>query len=709
MPGHPGGVLHLRRGGTSVVIDLDAVPHPAIVHWGEELADSSDETLRNLAVAARPQRVSGGLDEPARATLVATQAGGWLGTPGLEGHRDGASFSVRLELVDLQADDHRAALSLVDRDARLSARLELRLGSAGLFHQQLTLRNDGDSPYTVQALHLTFPVPWDATEILDTTGRHLRERSPQRHPFGYGTHLRESRRGRPGADATLVLAAGRPGFGFERGRVHGVHVAWSGNHRLLAERSVSGEAVLAGGELLAPGEVVLAPGASLTSPDVVGSWGDGLSELAHRFHDEWRRRPAHPRRARPITLNTWEAVYFDHSLERLTALADAAASVGVERYVLDDGWFVGRRDDTAGLGDWYVDATVWPEGLHPLVDHVLACGMEFGLWVEPEMVNPDSDLARRNPDWILRARRSLPPSARQQQVLDLAHEDAYAYVAARLHALLDEYPIAYLKWDHNRDLLDAGSGPEGVARVREHTLALYRLLDELKAAHPGLEIESCASGGARVDLGILARTDRIWTSDTLDPLERLVNQRYTALVVPPELMGMHLTSPVVHSTGRTVDLDFSAAVALFGHVGIEWDLTATDDETRRRIAAWVEYAKSIRPLVATGRTVDVDGTEPGIDVRGIVANDGASAVFTLTQTDTTAAYPPGRVRIPGLDPARRYRLRTVGGSTSAAAQSGLSWQEHDITLTGRELDAVGLRPPVQYPQRSTVIELTAEN
>lgn len=704
-----GRVLHLHRGGTSVVVDLDAVPHPAIVHWGEELTDSSEQTLRSLAVAARPQRVSGGLDEPARATLVATQGGGWLGTPGLEGHRDGASFSVRLELVDLQADDHRAVLSLVDHEARLSAELELHVGVAGLLHQRITLRNTGDSRYTVQHLHLAFPVPWDATEILDTTGRHLRERSPQRHTFGYGTYLRESRRGRPGADATLVLAAGRPGFGFERGRVHGVHVAWSGNHRLVAERSVSGEAFLAGGELFAPGEVVLAPGASITSPEVVGSWGDGLSELAHRFHDEWRSRPAHPRRARPITLNTWEAVYFDHSLERLTALADAAASVGVERFVLDDGWFVGRRDDTAGLGDWYVDATVWPEGLHPLVDHVHGRGMEFGLWVEPEMVNPDSDLARQHPDWILRGRMALPPSARQQQVLDLSHEDAYAYVAERLHSLLEEYPIAYLKWDHNRDLLDAGSGPEGVARVREHTLALYRLLDELKAAHPGLEIESCASGGARVELGILARTDRIWTSDTLDPLERLTNQRYTALVVPPELMGMHLTSPVVHSTGRTVDLDFSAAVALLGHVGIEWDLTATDDATRSRIAAWVDLAKRVRPLVATGRTIDVDGTEPGIDVRGIVAHDRSSAVFTLTQTDTTVAYPPGRVRVPGLDPARTYRIRVVGGSTRAAAQSGLQWQEHDIRLTGRELDVVGLRPPVQYPQRSTVIELVAQS
>ncbi len=335
--------------------------------------------------------------------------------------------------------------------------------------------------------------------------------------------------------------------------------------------------------------------------------------------------------------------------------------------------------------------------------------MEFGLWVEPEMINPDSDLARRHPDWIMRGRMSLPPSARQQQVLDLAHPEAYDYIAGRLHALLEEYPIAYLKWDHNRDLVDAGSGPEGESRVRAHTLALYRLLDELRSAHPGLEIESCASGGARVDLGILARTDRIWTSDSLDPLERLVNQRYTGLLVPPELMGMHLTSPQVHSSGRTVDLALSACVALFGHFGIEWDLTAADAVTRDRIARWVALAKRIRPLVATGRTVHVDGTDPGVDVRGMVAADSSMAVFTITQTETTVAYPPGRVRLPGLDPDRRYRVE-VHAETPAdgAGQSPLEWAAHPTVLTGRQLGVIGLRPPVQLPQHAIAIELTAQ-
>jgi hypothetical protein len=239
-----------------------------------------------------------------------------------------------------------------------------------------------------------------------------------------------------------VLIAGEAGFGFRAGEVWGVHVAFSGNHRTLAERTPGGVALLAGGELLLPGEVRLAPGEAYASPWVYGSHGAGLDALAARFHGYLRDRPQHPRTPRPVTMNTWEAVYFDQDLGRLTALADAAAAVGAERFVLDDGWFRGRRDDRAGLGDWYVDEQVWPAGLHPLVDHVRGVGLEFGLWVEPEMVNPDSGLARAHPDWILATGGRLPPASRHQQVLDLGNPAAYEHLLARLDALLRDTPSA---------------------------------------------------------------------------------------------------------------------------------------------------------------------------------------------------------------------------------------------------------------------------
>jgi len=696
---------HLQAGGTSVVVDLRSAGQPIIVHWGEALGPIGEDELAGIARAARPQRVSGGLDETARLTVLPQESGGWLTTPGLVGDRDGADFSSRLVLTAGTVSATEAAFVLRDAAAGLEVHVSLALGVSGLLHQRLRLVNLGDAPYRVGALSAGFPVPPTATELLTTTGHHLRERSPQRHAFTIGGHVRESRRGRPGADATLVMVAGTPGFGFERGRVHGVHLAWSGDHRILAERTPTGDAVLRAGELLRTGEIILAPGEEYETPDAIGSWGDGLDAFAARFHDELRARPLHPSRPRPVTLNTWEAVYFRHDLQTLRRLADRAARVGVERFVLDDGWFHGRRDDTAGLGDWWVDAEVWPDGLTPLIEHVHGLGMEFGLWVEPEMVNPDSDLARRHPDWLLRARDELPPSGRQQQVLDLAHPDAYAYIAGRLHALLDEYPIAYLKWDHNRDLAEPGFGPHGRPRVHENVRALYRLLDELVERHPGVEIESCASGGARVDLGILQRTHRIWTSDCLDPLERLDIQRYTGLVVPPELMGAHLTSPVVHSTGRTVSLAFSALTALFGHLGVEWDLTGEDDDTLDAIAEWVSLYRTHRGLIATGRRVHADLADPALDLRGVVAADGGEALYVHTQVRTSTAHPPAPITLPGLDADRRYRISIAVPADAGGylAQSPLAWEADPVVLNGRTAAAIGLRPPVLLPQAAALI------
>lgn len=417
----------------------------------------------------------------------------------------------------------------------------------------------------------------------------------------------------------------------------------------------------------------------------------------------------HPRRPRPVTLNTWEAVYFDHDLERLTALAEAAAEVGVERFVLDDGWFRHRRDDSAGLGDWYVDADVWPEGLHPLVDRVRALGMEFGLWFEPEMVNPDSDLARAHPDWILRGRDELPPEARQQQVLDLANPDVVAYLEERIDAILGEYEIAYIKWDHNRDLVEPGAGPGTAPRVRRGVEALYGLLDRLRRRHPDLEIESCASGGARVDLGILERTDRVWTSDCIDPLERLQIQKHTGLLVPPELLGAHVSTPHIHSTRRHTTLDFSAGTALLGHLGIEWDVTTLDAEERERLAAWVATWKQHRDLVATGRVVHADLADPALDVRGVVARDGSEALFTIAAVATSAAHPLGRVRLPGLDPERRYRIAPLEPFARATepGPASLDWLTVPTVVSGRALGASGLRAPGLVPSSLIGLHLTA--
>ena len=531
----------------------------------------------------------------------------------------------------------------------------------------------------------TLPVPPIAAELLDLTGRWCRERHPQRRRFDQGTWLREQRRGRTGHDAPLLLVAGTPGFSWRSGEVWGIHLAWSGNSEWRASRPIEGPATLSAGELLEPGED------AEETPWLYGVWSDrGLDGLSARLHEFMRARPSHPRRPRPVVLNTWEAVYFDHRLDRLAELADVAASIGVERFVLDDGWFRGRRDDTAGLGDWYVDPDVWPDGLHPLVDHVRGLGMEFGLWVEPEMVNPDSDLARAHPDWVL-------PGApwRHQQGLDVVK--AWDYLLERLDALVSEYAIDFLKWDHNRDLV----GP-----VHEQTLATYRLMDELRARHPALEIESCSSGGARVDLGVLARTDRVWASDTNDALERQTIQLWTQLLLPPELVGSHVGPPRSHTTGRVHDLSFRVATALFGHFGIEWDVASATDAERAGLADAIALYKDVRGLLHSGAVVRVDVADPAVSVHGVVG-DG-EALFCIAQLALSEAQVPGRVRLPGLDPDRSYRVEPVplaGGPAFAHFQPP-GWLA-GVTMSGGALGAAGLELPVLAPEQALVLRLRA--
>ncbi|KNC19577.1 alpha-galactosidase [Arthrobacter sp. RIT-PI-e] len=707
--------LHLSRGGTSVV--LEPQPHglPALIYWGPDLGALGAAELAGVVRAQQPQRVSGGIDVPARTGMLPLESVGWQGTPGLVGDRGGTHLHPRFDGITVEQQDAAVLIEGHDDVAGLTVTAHLALTASGLIGQRIVLTNTGSGPYEVRALRVFLPLPPSATEILDTTGRHLRERSPQRSALTAGTHARTSRRGRPGADATVLLAAGVAGFGFEHGAVHGVHVAWSGNQHVLVEKTPAGPAYLAAGEELSPGEVVLGPGESYSTPEVLGSWGNGLNELSSRFHAHLRSRSVHPRRPRPVTLNTWEAVYFDLDLPRLLALADRAAALGVERFVLDDGWFRGRRDDTSGLGDWYVDETVWPDGLAPIIDHVRRAGMEFGLWFEPEMVNPDSDLARAHPDWILRPEGRLPLPGRQQQVLNLGHPEAYAYILERLDDILSANEIAYVKWDHNRDLLEAADARTGQAGVHRHVQALYRLLDELRRRHPRLEIESCASGGARVDLGILARTDRIWTSDCIDPIERLVNQKYTGLVVPPELMGMHVGGPVSHSTGRAHTLPFRAGTAIFGHYGIEWDISDLSAGDAEVLGRYVRLHRARREDLHAGTVVHADLADPAMDLRGTVSGDRSRALFGYSLTGSSASYPPGALTFPGLDPDALYvvDLAVPEEGHPGNGQSPLPWLQAaldgaPLRLSGRVLQQVGLQAPVLLPEQTLLIELRAE-
>jgi len=709
----PSAPIHLQAAGTSLVLDTTGPRLPRVLHWGRALGRADVEELAAIAAVSVRPVVTDSIDEPLPVGVLAESATGWPGTPGIQGSRRGVGFSPlfttsNVDVAATPSQGGRVVISAHDDAAGLALELTVELTPAGIVGVQASLTNSGTDDYQLDHLSLNLPVPTAAAELLDFTGRHLRERAPQRHPFNLGSYVRSGRRGRTGADATLLLIAGEPGFGFRRGEVWGVHTAWSGNHVTYAERENTGVAMLAGGELLTSGEVVLNPGGKYGTPQLLGAYGNGLDEMSSRFHEYLRARPQHPRTPRLVALNTWEAVYFDHDLATLKALADRAARVGVERYILDDGWFRGRRDDSAGLGDWFVDDTVWPDGLHPLVNHVRALGMQFGLWFEPEMINLNSDAARAHPEWVMSNGTRLPPSARNQHVLDLGNPDAFAYVLERMDALVGEYRIDYIKWDHNRDLVDAGHPRTGTPGVHDQTLAAYRLMDELRERYPSLEIESCSSGGARADLGVLQRAERIWASDCIDPLERQSIQRWTGLLLPPEMIGSHVGAPTAHTTGRTHVLDFRAGTAFFYHFGLEWDLTSASETDLVALGRWIELHKSFRELLHRGTVVRADHADPAHWLQGVVSKDGSEALFAFVAMQTGAWAPPGRIRLPGLDDELRYEVRLLH-PVDPPRRHGLpafpAWADHVVTLSGAALAGPGIQAPALQPEHLQLIHV----
>ncbi|WEV53018.1 alpha-galactosidase [Bifidobacterium sp. ESL0704] len=740
---------------------------PRLVYWGRPLP--YPETLIDSYAALRPQRVSGALDETSWPTVLPTQAEAWSGAPRFVVRRGGVELFCKFAVEDIAIENgpeaSRVTLKAADREQGVGLTWTCELVTGGLIRQRAIVENvsaeaaagfsgiarsgdarsddtrsgiarsgdarfsnarSGDarpsenqyalssSPLEIDKVELGFALPAQACEILTTTGHHLRERSPQRQPFNIGRLERLSLVGRPDFDASLLLVAGVPGFGFERGESYAVHVGWSGNSALSAERLPYTQGVIGGGERLFGGEITLETGQEYSTPWVYGSYGDGLNEVASRFHAYVRSlHPNLRQKSRPVILNTWEAVYFDQNYETLRALADKAAAIGVERFVVDDGWFGSRRDDTSGLGDWQVSKDIWPDGprsLKALSDYVHGKGMEFGLWFEPEMANPDSNVVRNHPDWLLRPTPGrLPMQGRSQQTLDLSNPETFAYIFEAIDKVVADLKLDYIKWDHNKYVTEAVSPYSGRPAVHAQTLAVYRMFRDLKANHPGLEIESCASGGGRIGLGILALADRVWVSDCVDPLERADIQRYTSLLVPPEMMGEHVGASPAHSTGRVTSQELRQAMAFFGHMGVEWNLLKEPEEDVEKLGRWIAEFKRYRDDFATGFAVHGDAPDSSVRLDGVVSADRSRAVYRFTQVTTSQVYPAAPVRLPGLDSSAVYHIRPlpidmdldIDGQSNGQTPLGW-WNEQGITLPATSLEAYGIRPPSLNPAQAVL-------
>ena len=388
-------------------------------------------------------------------------------------------------------------------------------------------------------------------------------------------------------------------------------------------------------------------------------------------------------------------------------MAQCAAKLGVERFIIDDGWFKGRHDDLAALGDWYIDEGKYPQGLTPVIDAVNALGMEFGIWVEPEMINVNSDLYRAHPDWALGLDDYPKLTGRNQLLLDLTNEDVYQFILERMVWLLQSHNISYVKWDFNRDVVQAGHA--GHPSLVRQTQQMYRLFDQLNAQFPHVEFESCASGGGRIDYEMLKRCKRFWASDNNDALERQQIQRGMSYFFPPEVMGAHIGGAPCHATSRNHSINFRGLTALFGHMGVELDPVKSDTEEQQGFTRYIALHKQLRPLLHSGNAFRLDTPDNTLLVNGVKANDLSEAVVLISQLTLPEYALSGTLRIPGLAQNTLYTITVLDMPDSFHNEKNHTmkkypvWLKQEIMLTGEWLGKVGLAMPILDPESAILI------
>jgi alpha-galactosidase len=624
-------IVTIGRGSFALSLRLPDRGMPQILSFGGPPVE--DDALFDVE---RASRINGMDVAVPAAVLLPTGGLGFFGWPAICGHRDGRDFVLDFGDWTVTTQGPRTRLAGVDTLAGLGIGIDLAVHAGGVIGISTTLTNLGREPYRLdRCMAATFLIPAGEVELTTFTGSWGREFQVRSERPGPGMWVQESRRGRTSHDRSPMLSVRGDGADFA------VALGASGGHTIVVDRIDDGRRLIHLGELFEPGEIVLDPGGAYSSPVAYAGHGpDAFHALVREDLLDW---PGGAMRPRPVTLNTWEGTYFRHDPANLMAQADAAAALGVERFVLDDGWFGRRDDDTTSLGDWSIDRRKYPDGLKPLVDHVVGLGMEFGIWFEPEMVNPDSDLFRAHPDWILRVEGRPLLTSRNQLVLDVARPEVSDYLFGCLDAVLGGLAVSYVKWDMNRDLTHAG-GSDGRAGTVAQTRAVLALMDRVRAAHPGVEIESCASGGGRIDMGVLRRTHRVWTSDCTDALERLEIQRGLSLFLPPEIMGAHVSASPNHQTFRRHSLSFRALVAMAYHFGIEMDPLSLSPEETSELAGYVATYRRLRGLLhapgAAFRTDPLDGRH----VWG-AAGSSRIAVF-VAQGPQMVSEQPAPLRLP---------------------------------------------------------------
>ncbi|MGB1234656.1 MAG: alpha-galactosidase [Planktomarina sp.] len=667
---------------------------PQVVYWGSPLP--MDENLETVAAGHAIDITGGMLDANPDLSICPEAVRTFPGQPGLICRdSDGTPLLPKFCFVDGKQTDDALELVYADAENRLTYCAHFQTDAhTGMITTWAEL--SADRPIHLHWLAApVLPAPQAAEEMIDFAGRWCGEFQMNRTPWSAGIRFRENRTGRTGHEHFPGLLVPNKGCTNTKGQAYGFHYGWSGGHKMIAEELPDGRRQIQFGH--AARMEVQAATEYKTAKLYACFSTRGLNGCAAAFQRTLRDRVVtFPKadRPRPVHYNCWEAVYFDHKLDILKDIADKAADLGAERFVLDDGWFGQRDDDTTSLSDWEVDVRKYPDGLDPLINHIHGLGMSFGIWFEPEMINPDSNLHRLNPHWALGSEDQT--LGRQQKALNMALPEVRDFIYDRMADVLRNHDIDYVKWDHNRVL----PMPDAA-----QTRGSYALIDRLRADFPDVEIESCASGGGRIDFGILERTQRVWLSDSNDALERLRIQHNAALFLPTVVTGSHVGPRICHTSGRILDISFRAWVAAQRHMGFEMDpreLTDHEIEVLKEVTAWY---KANRDWMHKADILRLDSSDPAVIAEQQMATDAGRFVVFAGKADTSAQITPRPLQLCDLDAMAQYKIRLINRTNASTLSRGEpELKQKEMTVSGAWLMDQGVTLPWSFPCTMWVLE-----
>ncbi len=672
--------FYLSAASVSYVLFIDEDAHLLNLHWGKRVPDDS------LRFDPSDYQPVASFDLPAAVLPweLPVAGSGWYGTSAVSlMHANGETLlNLQVEswsisrgkaslpgLPSLYADDPKEAntlqFTLCDRLSGLRVKALYSLfEKSGVVTRSLVVENACAQPVLLKGiLSATVPFWRSDMDVLHLKGSWARERSVIRTPAGKGEYGFRSQRGASGHEENPFIAVAERNTDEFSGGVWSMNLVYSGS--FSASCAVDSMDHLRMGIGLNPDVFSwkLMPGETFASPEAVLVYSDrGVNGMSQTYHALYRAHLCRGKwrdQDRPVLVNNWEATYFDFDEEKLLAIAGKAKEIGAELFVLDDGWFGKRNIDNCSLGDWVVNTEKLPEGLSGLSEKLHALGLKFGLWLEPEMISPDSDLYRAHPDWCLHGENRPRTEARWQLVLDLSRKEVQDYVIGAVRSVLSSAEIDYVKWDMNRNMTEAFSAALPPARKLEtqhrYMLGLYRVLEALTSAFPDVLFESCSGGGGRFDPGMLYYMPQTWTSDDTDAVERLKIQYGTSFVYPASAMGAHVSAVPNHQTGRITPLSLRGDVALGGNFGFELDLEKMTDEELKQAAQLVDRTKKRRSLTRKGVFWRLlSPFEGAYTAWAFVSPQQDECLLCVYRTLSVPNTPPLHLQLRGLDPDRVY-------------------------------------------------------